>query len=136
MPVFSSTEELYDVVVPFLEQVTSGELRAKFVAVNMSVKVHYSNPEAVFYMDNTKDPPLIKVAEDADAADADVEMTMSADDGHKLWLGALNVPLALGSRKIKVSGPLMKMLGLLPVFQPAFAEYRKYLKAAGHVTLL
>ncbi|HEX3785864.1 MAG TPA: SCP2 sterol-binding domain-containing protein [Pseudonocardiaceae bacterium] len=122
--------------MPFLKQVTTGHLREKFVAVDMAVKVRYSKPEAVFHMDNTQDPPVIKVAEDADAADADVEMAMSADDGHKLWLGSLNVPMALGSRKIKISGPLMKMLSLLPVFQPAFAEYRKYLQSSGHVALL
>jgi putative sterol carrier protein len=135
MPVFSSAEEFYELYVPFLEQVSTGHLKKKFLAINSTFKVNYSDPDAVFFMDNTQDPPVIKTG-DAVPEHADIVLTMSADDGHTFWLGDLNVTKALATRRVKFAGPLMKLLGLLPAFQPAFAEYRKYLEATGRTALL
>ena len=61
---------------------------------------------------------------------------MSSDDGHKFWLGELNIPMAMARRKVKVEGPVGKLLKLLPAMQPAFAMYRTFLTERGHESKL
>ena len=136
MPVFATSEDLYAVVVPFLEEVTTGPLRHRFAAIGTTLKVTYTDPRATFWLDNSVDPPRTLTAESIPTTPADVELTMTADDGHRLWLGELNAAKALASRRIQVTGPLMKLLTLLPVLKPAFAEYRAYLERTGHTALL
>jgi hypothetical protein len=135
--VFGSAEELYGIVTPFLEEIVSDpEIGPKFVAGNTSFRVTYSDPEAVFFLDATQNPPIVKSGKDAEAADAEVSLLMSADDGHKFWLGKLNIPVSLARRKVKVDGSVTKLLGLLPALQPAYGRYRAHLEATGHAALI
>jgi hypothetical protein len=136
MPTFASSTEMYAIVVPFLTEVTSGPLRDRFASIGTTLKVNYTDPDGVFWLDNSVDPPRVLVGDAIPGTPADIEMTMSADDGHQLWLGELNAAKALASRRIQVSGSLMKMLALLPVLKPAFVEYRAYLDRTGHSALL
>jgi hypothetical protein len=131
MPTFASSEELYAIVVPFLTDVTSGPLRDRFAAIGTTLQVTYTDPHGIFWLDNSVDPPRVLTGDAVPDSPADVEMTMSADDGHQLWLGELNAAKALASRRIQVTGSLMKLLALLPVLKPAFAEYRAYLDRSG-----
>lgn len=136
MPTFASSQELYAIVVPFLREVTTGPLRDRFAAIGTTLKVTYTDPDSTFWLDNSADPPRVLTGTDIPTTPADVELTMSADDGHRLWLGELNAAKALASRRIQVTGPLMKLLTLLPVLKPAFVEYRAYLDRSGHSALL
>jgi len=63
-------------------------------------------------------------------------MSMSADDGHKFWLGELNIPMAMARGKVKVGGPVGKLLRLLPAMQPAFTIYRTFLQERGQESKL
>lgn len=134
MPTFASAEEMYAVVTPYLEQLTSDPvIGPKFVAANTSFRVSYTNPDGTFLLDATQNPAVVTAG---DTAPAEVGLTMSADDGHKFWLGDLNIPIALAKRKVKVDGPVTKIFGLLPALQPAYAAYRSYLTEIGRPELL
>lgn len=137
MAVFASAEELYDIFTPFLEQlVADPEIGPKFAAGNTSFRVTYSDPDAVFFLDATRNPPLVKTGPDAEAAPAEISLSMSADEGHKFWLGKQNIPVALARRKVKIDGSVTKLLGLLPAIQPAYARYRAHLEQTGHAQLV
>jgi hypothetical protein len=137
LAVFGSAEELYGIVTPFLNQITADpEIGPKFVAGNTSFKVSYSDPGAVFFLDATQNPPLVKAGSEAAEAIAEISLSMSADDGHKFWLGKLNIPVSLARRKVKVDGSVTKLLGLLPAMQPAYAKYRTHLEETGHGALI
>ena len=132
MPVFGSTEEAEDVFATFMAEVSSDDdLRPKFVKANTSFRVNYVEPACVISLDATQDPPVVKSGDAARAADVQVEMSMSADDAHKFWLGELNVPMAMAKKKITVQGPIGKLLKMLPALQPAFSRYRVYLQDRG-----
>lgn len=132
MAVFSSTEEAEKIFGEFFDYVTMDpELRPKFVAASTSFRANYTDPEATISLDATVDPPVVKRGAEAKAATVEVEMSMSSDDGHKFWLGELNIPMAMARRKVKVDGPVGKLLKLLPAMQPAFAMYRTFLKEQG-----
>ncbi|MFE6862139.1 SCP2 sterol-binding domain-containing protein [Nocardia sp. NPDC057668] len=136
MAIFGSTEELYGTATPFLERVMETGLKDKLVPIG-SFRIVYSDPAGYFLLDPTMDDALqVTVGDTAAAGDVDVQLTMSADDGHRLLLGTLNIKKSLALRKVKVSGPLIKLLSLLPAFEPIYAEYRKYLTDIGRPELL
>lgn len=132
MPVFSSQQEAEQVLSEFLEHITSDpELRPKFVAAATSFRANYHDPDCFVSLVTTVDPPAVKTGDDAKAEEVDVNMFMSADDGHKFWLGQLNLPMALARKKVRVEGQIPKLLKLLPAMQPAFGMYRTFLKERG-----
>lgn len=133
MPVFSSTDEAETLMHKFFDQVTSdADLRPKFVGANTAFRTLYTDPDATLVIDARTDPPTVLIGKAARDADVDVELVMSSDDGHKFWLGNLNIPMAIARRKVKINGPTGKMLKLLPALQPAFGMYRDFLVAEGH----
>lgn len=132
MPVFSSQAEAEEVLGAFMAHITSNpELRPKFVAAATSFRANYHDPDCHISLVTTVDPPRVRVGDEAKAEDVEVAMFMSTDDGHKFWLGELNIPMALARRKVRVDGPIGKLLKLLPALQPAFAMYRTFLKERG-----
>jgi hypothetical protein len=133
MAVFSSTEEEEKLLEKFFGQVTvHPDLRPKFVGANTAFRAIYTDPDAALVVDTRTDPPVVKTGGQARAADIEVELLMSSDDGHKFWLGNLNIPMAVARRKVKINGPAPKLLKLLPAMQPAFAMYRDFLKSEGY----
>jgi putative sterol carrier protein len=130
--VFSSTQEAEDILSKFMEHITTDpELRPKFVAAATSFRANYHDPECTISLVTTVDPPVVKSGDAAKAEDVEVDMFMSADDAHKFWLGELNIPMSLARRRVKVEGPIGKLLKMLPALQPAFAKYRTYLEERG-----
>lgn len=136
MTIFGSTEEIYALATPFLERVMETGLNDKLASIG-SFRIVYSDPAARFLLDSTREDGLLVRVGDAAAVDhVDVQLAMSADDGHRLLLGALNIKKSLATRKVKVSGPLIKLLSLLPAFEPIYVEYREYLTEIGRPELV
>ncbi|RHW28146.1 hypothetical protein D0Z08_03905 [Nocardioides immobilis] len=132
MTVFTSSDDMYAVFTPFMQSLTTDPVVGKkFVSANTSFKVAHEDPDGVFLLDATVDPPVLYVGEDAEGRTAEVDLTMSAEDGHKFWMGQLNLPVALARRKIKVSGGVAKLMGLVPALQPAYELYRSHLVSIG-----
>ena len=71
-----------------------------------------------------------------EGAPSTVELSMSADNSHKFWLGKLNLTLAMAKGKAKMSGSRSKALKLLPLTKPLFAQYEQLLQEAGRQDLL
>jgi hypothetical protein len=134
MPVFAAPADADAIFVPFLSEITSDpNLKEKFIAANTSFKIVFVDPEASYLVDCTSDPISVVSGEIALHGDAAVELTMSADDGHKFWLGDLNLMGALARRKVKPKGEVTKLMGLLPTLQKAYPIYRGYATKNGLV---
>ncbi len=127
MPVFSSSGEAEKLYGAFFEHITMDpDLRGKFVEGGSAFRANYTDPDSAFSIDASVDPPVVKVGDEARAATVDVQLFMSADDGHKFWLGDLNIPMAIARRKVKIEGSVGTLLKLLPALQPAFGMYRDF----------
>jgi hypothetical protein len=112
MGYFSSTDDIYAVFTPFTQALTIDPVVGpKFEVANTSFRVIHTEPDGMFLLDTTSRPATLYTGEDAAARPAEVDLTMSADDGHKFWLGQLNLPVALARRKVKVDGGVTKLLG-------------------------
>jgi hypothetical protein len=130
MATFKDSRQVYETIGAFLTQIaTDAEFRPKFAAAQLRFLVHYTEPDCDILMDCTVDPPVVSCGA---TADAEIKLTMSADDGHLFWLGKLNMPLALAKSKVKVEGPVSKMMKLLPAIRPAFPRYQAFLEQQGH----
>jgi putative sterol carrier protein len=132
MATFETADDVYGIFGKFLTELTQEpDMRAKFVAADTSFLVNYTDPDSRILVDCTCDPPRVTTDPPADA-NAEIKLGMTADDGHKFWLGKLNMTVALAKKQVKVSGPMAKMMKLLPALKPGFAKYRTYLEQNGH----
>jgi len=126
MSQFASADQVYDTIGVFLAQITQDpELRPKFVDAATSFRVTYHDPDAVMVVDCTQDPPVVTCGDAS--IPTEINLSMSADDGHSFWMGTLNMTVALAKRRVKVAGPMSKMMKLLPAMRPAFPKYQAFL---------
>lgn len=127
MATFDSADDLYKLLGGFLDEITKADdMRPKFTAANTSFRVTYTDPVSAILVDCTQDPPEV-VNDPPPDRKAEISIEMNADDGHKFWLGQLNMTLALAKKQVRVTGPMAKMLKLLPALKPAFPRYKQYL---------
>ena len=133
MTTFVNAQQVYDKIGLFLDQITKDpELGPKFVAADTSFLVRYTDPECSMLVDATIDPPVVTMNPDP-AAPTEITLDMAADDGHAFWMGNLNMALALAKGRVKVSGPIAKIMKLLPAMRPAFPKYKVFLEERGGV---
>ena len=133
MATFANAQQVYDTIGLFLDQITKDpELGPKFVAADTSFLVQYTDPQCSMLVDATIDPPVVTMNPDP-ATETEITLEMAADDGHQFWLGNLNMALALAKSKVKVNGPISKIMKLLPAMRPAFPKYKAFLDERGGV---
>ena len=136
MATFATADDVYKVLGTFLDQITKEpDMKPKFRNADTSFLVRYTEPEARMLVDCTVDPPTVVCDPPADSP-AEISLAMSADDGHLFWMGKLNMTIALAKKKVQVTGPMSKMMKLLPAMRPAFPRYRAFLEANGHSDLV
>jgi alkyl sulfatase BDS1-like metallo-beta-lactamase superfamily hydrolase len=135
LAIFTSSEQLYDVFAGFMDDMAADPvLGPKFVKSKTVFRINYTDPEASILVDCTHDP--IRITQGPSEVKPDVELTMSADNGHLFWIGKLKITTAITKRKVKVNGQVTKMMNLLPALDPAFARYRTYLAEKGYADLV
>jgi len=52
---------------------------------------------------------------------------VTAENGHRFWLGELNLPNALIKKQVVMKGPVARLLKVLPVTKKVYPLYRQYL---------
>lgn len=136
MATFKDAEEVYKTVGAFMEEITqSDDLGPKFVASKTSFHIHYTDPVADMLVDCTQEPPKVLCGQGVGEG-AEIQLSMSGDDGHRFWLGDLNMTIAMAKGKVKAKGPVSKMMKLLPAMRPAFPRYRAFLEQNGREDLI
>jgi hypothetical protein len=63
-------------------------------------------------------------------------MAMKADVAHRFWLGKVNVTMAIARGDIKPTGPVAKLLRLVPLTKTVFPRYRAMLEQDGRADLV
>ena len=128
MPYFKDADEVYDYIGKlFVDLAADGELAPKFRKANTIVQYQYRDPESRI---------TVRLQEGEDGQvdcgettmEPEVVMTMDADTAHRFWLGKVNVTTALARGQIKASGPVAKILKLVPLTKPIFPRYRALLE--------
>jgi hypothetical protein len=122
MPIFESTEKMHEVLGSLFQMLADDpEVGPKANAENINIVFYIHDPEGQIWLLHGDPTPTI-VTGPCDAT-GDIEMWISGDDCHAFWLQKATLPVLLAKRKVKAKGPMAKVLGLLPLLQPAFDAY-------------
>jgi len=135
MGVFRDTTHLYRVLDAFFTRLlTRDEIARPLHAASFVLRFRYTDPDGQVTID-LRELPIRWVFGDSDLQ-PELEMIQSADTAHQFWLGNLNVPVAIATRKVVSRGPIRKALELLPAIKPAFPIYAATLADLGERDLL
>ena len=126
MPVFESTEKMYDVLGSLFRLLMEHpEVGPKYIESNIIIKFEISDPEGYIWLTPdgvTLGPSDLKPT---------IEMKLSGDTCHDFWLKNISMPVALAKGLIKAKGPMPKVLKLLPLLKPAYENYPNIAKEKG-----
>lgn len=136
MTYFKDAQEVYDTMGKLFKGIASDEeVAADFRKANTIVQYDYREPDSTITLRLQEGEPG-----DVDFGETDMEpevvMSMEADTAHRFWLGKVNVTTALARGQIKASGPVAKILKLVPLTKPVFPRYKAQLEADGHEDLV
>ena len=135
MAYFKDAQEVYDTIGKLMQDAaTDEELAPKFRKANTIVRYEYRDPESAITVRLQEGQPG-DVDFGASDMEPEVTMTMEADTAHRFWLGGVNVTVALARGQIKASGPVSKILKLVPLAKPLFPRYKAQLEAQGRTDL-
>ena len=131
MAYFKDAEDLYGTLGKlFVELASDDELAPKFRQANTIVRYEHTDPDAAITVRLQEGEPS-----DVDFGESEMEpevtMTMAADTAHEFWLGRVNVTVALARGQIKATGPVAKVLKLVPLTKPVFPRYKALLEKQG-----
>jgi putative sterol carrier protein len=133
---FKDAQEVYDTLGRLFQDIAQDEeLAPRFRQANTIVRYEYSDPDSEITVRLQDGQPG-----DVDFGESEMEpevtMSMEADTAHRFWLGEVNVTVALARGQIKASGPVAKILRLVPLAKPIFPRYKAQLEAQGRADLV
>jgi len=135
MGYFRDTDHLYQVLGALFERLRHEEaIAARLLESNLIIRFLFTEPDGQATVDLTQEPITFVLGESD--LKPDVEMSQSADTAHLFWLGQVNVPRAIATRKIVAHGSVPKALKLLPAIKPAFTIYPEVLRELGYQDLI
>ena len=136
MAYFKDAQEVYDTIGKlFTELAADEELAAKFREANTIVQYQHHEPDSTITVRlKEEEPARVELGETE--MEPEVVMTMEADTAHLFWLGRVNVTTALARGQIKASGPVAKILKLVPLTKPVFPRYKALLEQQGRDDLV
>jgi hypothetical protein len=141
MSIFRDARHFYECVGELMERAKRDPtVGAKIAKSGMVIQFRYTDPEAMTTI-NAKDKPtqpgaFVDVFNGPCSLQPDVVMTMKADVSHAFWHGKVNLVEALAKRTIVASGPIPKILKLLPAVQPLYKQYPELLREKGFASLI
>ncbi|MEW6473121.1 MAG: SCP2 sterol-binding domain-containing protein [Actinomycetota bacterium] len=107
-------------------------LAEEFGRVGITIRLNYTEPESSIWVNFGTG----QVDFGTSTMPVDAEMSMTADTGHKFWLGKLNATTAMAKGQMRAKGPVPKILKLLPIAKKVFPLYRQLLEDAGRADLV
>jgi putative sterol carrier protein len=136
MAYFRDAQDVYDTIGRlFVDLSNDEELAPKFRKANTIVQYNHRDPDAPITVRLKEDEPT-----DVDFGETEMEpevvMSMEADTAHRFWLGQVNVTVALARGQIKASGPVAKILKLVPLTKPVYPRYKALLESQGRDDLV
>jgi putative sterol carrier protein len=133
---FKDADEVYDVIGRLFREISEDdEVAEKFRKANTIVQYDYREPESKITV-RLQEGKSGDVDFGETEMEPDVVMSMEADTAHLFWLGKVNVTTALARGQIKASGPVAKILKLVPLTKPIFPRYKAQLERMGRDDLI
>jgi putative sterol carrier protein len=121
---FKTADEVYVFLGQLLLDLCEDEeLGPKFNKANTIVQYRYTDPDCTITV-KMIDGEMGQVEMGEATLEPEVILAMDTDVAHKFWLGKVNVTVALARGQIQATGPVAKILKLVPLTKPLFPVYR------------
>ena len=132
---WSNADEVKEAVCKVLEKCFENpELKQIGEDFGKTVLFNYSDPDAQVWVKSER--RKIELGGGAPPVEPDIELSLSADDGHKVWCNKLNLVMAIGRKKIKIKGNPAQLLKLAPMIKKATPYYHEVLREMGKESII
>ena len=136
MSVFTDSQQFYDTVGELLQRAARDpSIGPKVAKADTLIQLRYSHPEAQITINARDVPTQFGAYVDVFLGPCDLQpevvMSMTGDLAHEFWSGRVNLASALARRQIQATGPVIKVLRLVPAVEPLYQQYPALLKAKG-----
>jgi len=122
MAVYESTEQFYTIMKDVFEQVIQHpDAIASFTRSNLVIRMNTTDPAAEILLDGRQPPLGVYFGERPGRANLEIGLT--ADLLHAMWLGIESTQQAFLSGRIRTRGNLLKALQLVDLFAAAERVY-------------
>ncbi|HET7090995.1 MAG TPA: SCP2 sterol-binding domain-containing protein [Anaerolineae bacterium] len=141
MSTFRDSAQFYDCVGELMDRAKKDpKVGPKIAKSGIIIQFRYTDPEAMTTI-NARDKPtqadaFVDVIHGACNLRPDVTMSMKADVAHAFWHGKVNLVAALAKKEIVASGPVPKILKLVPAVEPLYKVYPALLREKGYGNLV
>lgn len=141
MTIFRDSKQFYECVGELMDRAKKDpQVGPKIAKSGIIIQFRYTDPEAQTTV-NAKDKPTqagayCDVIHGPTSLRPDVIMSMKADVSHAFWHGKVNLMAALAKKDIIATGPIPKILKLLPAVQPLYKVYPSLLREKGYSNLI
>jgi hypothetical protein len=141
MGIFRNSKHFYECVGELMDRAKQDPgVGPKIAKSGIIIQFRYADPEAMTTI-NARDKPIqpgafVDVIHGPCNLKPDVSMTMKADVSHAFWHGKVNLVEALAKKQIVATGPIPKILKLLPAVQPLYKQYPALLKEKGYPNMI
>jgi len=135
MPMFHDSEDVYRHLAGLFDYVVAGETLAAAAAVTgLVARLRLSEPDSVIVVDFPA--RKVYVGEAATDVRAAVELAITADVAHAMWLGRVQPAALLATRKVKIRGSARKLLKMQGLGEQLIPVSEKMLRDANRADLL
>lgn len=125
MGYFKDADAVYEVLGELFDELLADpDVGPQLRRANTTVQYRHTDPECVITVRLHEDGPGRIDLGETDL-EPDVVMAMAAETAHRFWQGEVNVPVALARHEMTASGPVAKILKLVPAVKPVFPRYRQ-----------
>jgi hypothetical protein len=133
MSYFADANDLYGTLGKLITDALDDEMLGPlFARANTTTQWLYTSPEAAITMRLADGEPARVDFGPSDLV-PEVTLAMDADVAHEFWTGELNVGVALARGQIVATGPVEKILRLVPLATRVIPRYRRLLASQGRL---
>jgi hypothetical protein len=131
MPVYTSSEQLYDVLKSLFYRIGSKypEAEQSISKTKLLMRLRTTSPSAEVNFDGRLKP--IRITYGPSTLRPDLEIELPMDILHMIMLSQMSAKQAIASGKFKMRGPVWKTFGLLEIFLAGQSIYSEILREQG-----
>ena len=136
MPYFADADDVYAHIGKLFQDVAADpELGPRLRRADCTVQQRLRRPDALVTVRMAAGEEPLQADLGQSSLQPDVVLQMDADTAHRLWLGRINVAVALARGEIRTRGPSATVLRLIPLIEPVSVRYQAHLEGAGREDL-
>jgi alkyl sulfatase BDS1-like metallo-beta-lactamase superfamily hydrolase len=128
---YQDSDQFYQVMEALFQRLAADpQAAASFGHNKMVVRLRCTDPPAEIVLDGRNNP--VQASFGPQPVQADLDLLMTADLLHNIWLGQVRLRDAFMSGQIKVAGNVFRAMRLADLFREAEATYPLVLRDLGY----